>query len=86
MGLWERFTDWLTCRHALEWTVLSPRKPGWYWAEYAWGSVLIVLVGEREGRLCVLDDDMPEVLTCTEIVRWSGPIRMPALPQSGKAQ
>lgn len=78
MGFFSKLADWLVGCRELEWTVVTPKKPGWYWAEYEWGSVRIVLVGDVEGRMCVLDDELTDVLTYTEVVRWAGPVRLPA--------
>ena len=76
MGLLDKVADWMTGKDALRWTLVTPRKPGWYWVERATGVIEIVkLVRLRDGQLVDQRDFGP--LHEMDVNWWCGPIAMP---------
>ena len=75
MNLWNRFCDWLAGRERLMWTLVTPKKPGWYWAEMHSGRVDIVKVIRHEGGL-VLQGSLLHLWE-SDVNWWLGPVPMP---------
>ena len=75
MNLWNRFCDWLAGRERLMWTLETPKKPGWYWAEMESGRIDIVKVVRAKGSLVLQENQLP--LWESDILWWLGPVAVP---------
>lgn len=85
MGLFSRLADWIAGRRELEWTVVTPKKPGWYWVEMDSGKLTIVKLVRLHGRMVCMDSGAV-LVDLGDIRFWAGPISLPASrPGAGKA-